>query len=99
MKNGITLIIASILLVLCVIQKETRYGASQNASVEKMYNSLPVGHKNGNILDAQYDDQFLTDSRTFEFASADTMTKAEPTARLANQRLLNISANSKMLNY
>ncbi|WP_353722619.1 hypothetical protein [Dyadobacter sp. 676] len=99
MKNGITLIIASVLLLLCVMQKEARYGTAQHESVEKMYNASPVGTAQGKSSGSQYADQLLTDSQSFEFASADTTLKAEPTARLANQRLLHISANSKMLNY
>ncbi len=98
MKNGITLIIASILLVLCVMQKAARYGVAQHASVEKMYNYSSVDRKDL-IRESQTSDELLTDSQTFEFASADSSSKSEPTARLVNQRLLNISANSKMLNY
>jgi len=98
MKNGITLLIASVLLVLCVMQKEARYGPGQHAGVEKMYNSSPISPKNGTNLERQYNDELLTDSQTFEFASVDSL-KSEPTARLANQRLLHISAGSKLLKY
>jgi len=98
MKNGITLIIALVLLALCVMQKEARYGTAQHESVEKMYNSSPFSAKSGAATESQYSDELLTDSQTFEFASADSL-KSEPTARLANQRLLNISSASKMLNY
>jgi len=98
MKNGITLLIASVLLILCVMQKEARYGTDQNVSVEKIYNSAPASPKNGNVSGSQYADDLLTDSKTFEFTSADSL-KSEPAARLVNQRLLHISANSKLLNY
>lgn len=97
MKNRITLLIASVLLILCVVQKEARYGMAQHESVEKIYNSSSTGAKTV-ISESQYDGELLTDSQSFEFASADSL-KSEPTARLANQRLLNISAGSKMLNY
>lgn len=97
MKNRITLLIASVLLILCVVQKEARYGMAQHESVEKIYNSSSTGTKTV-ISESQYDGELLTDSQSFEFASADSL-KSEPTARLANQRLLNISAGSKMLNY
>jgi len=96
MKNRITLLIASVLLILCVVQKETRYGVDQHESVEKMYNSSP-GTKTV-IPESQYGGDLLTDSQSFEFASADSL-NSEPAARLANQRLLNISAGSKLLNY
>ncbi|MCF0072622.1 hypothetical protein LZD49_19230 [Dyadobacter sp. CY261] len=99
MKNGITLLIASVLLVLCVMQKQARYGGVQGESVEKMYNSSPIAQKGTPILDAPAADDLLTDSRTFEFASADSTSSSEPTAGIANQRLLHISASSKMLNY
>lgn len=98
MKNGITLLIASVLLVLCVMQKEARYGTAQHDSVEKMYNSSPIAPKDGGTSAPEYADQLLTDSQTFEFASADSL-KSETTARLANQRLLHISASTKLLNY
>ena len=98
MKNRITLLTASVLLVLCVIQKEARYGSAQRTGVEKMYNSSPLSPKNGTISEPQYHDELLTDSQTFEFASADSL-KSEPTARLVNQRLLQISAGTKLLNY
>jgi hypothetical protein len=97
MKNRITLLIASVLLILCVVQKEARYGTAQHASVEKMYNSSSSGTKTV-VSGSQYDGELLTDSQSFEFASVDSL-KSEPTARLANQRLLNISTGSKMLNY
>ena len=87
MKNGITLLIASVLLILCVVQKEARYGTAQHESVEKMYNYPSADTKIA-----------ISDSRSFDFASVDSL-KSEPAARLANQRLLNISAGSKMLNY
>jgi hypothetical protein len=98
MKNKITLLIASVLLVLCVIQKEARYGTAQHEGVEKMYNFSPLDPDERTASAPQYGDQLLTDSQTFEFASADS-TKSASTARLANQRLLHISAGSKLLNY
>lgn len=98
MKNGITLLIASVLLVLCVVQKETRYGTAPHDGVEKMYNSSPLAPKDGGISEPRYAHQSLTDSQTFEFASADSL-KTESTARLANQRLLHMTAGSKLLNY
>lgn len=96
MKNKITLLTASVLLVLCVIQKEARYGTAQPTGVEKMYNPSPLAPKDGGTSAPEYAE--LTDSQTFEFASADSL-KSEPTARLVNQRLLQISAGSKLLNY
>lgn len=99
MKNKITLLIASVLLVLCVMQKESRYGATKGESVEKMYNFSPIGQNNDKTQEPQFGDQLLTDSQTFEFASADTVSKKEISARLVNQRLLNISSGGKILNY
>lgn len=98
MKNGITLLIASILLVLCIVQKEARYGTAGHARVEKMYKSAQLAPKDGRVSDTRYANQLLTDSQTFEFASADS-SKTNGTARLANQRLLHISASNKLLNY
>ncbi|SDG02178.1 hypothetical protein SAMN04487996_114157 [Dyadobacter soli] len=98
MKNRITLLIASVLLVLCVIQKEARYGTAQTDSVEKLYKSSPIAPKDGGTSEPQYADELLTDSQTFEFATADSL-KSQPAARLVNQRLLQISAGSKLLNY
>lgn len=99
MKNGITLLIASVLLILCVMQKEARYGSSVHNSVEKIYKSSSISGKNNRILMNSARRELLTDSRTFKFASMDTTSNAAPATRLVNQRLLNISANSKMLNY
>ncbi|WP_019945973.1 hypothetical protein [Dyadobacter beijingensis] len=81
------------------MQKEARYGTSQRGNVEKIYNSTSDAQKNGQAPEVPAGDQLLTDSQTFEFASADTTSKNEPAARLVNQRLLHISANSKLLNY
>jgi hypothetical protein len=97
MKNRIKLLVASVLLILCVVQKEARYGMAQHESVEKMYNFPSPGTKTV-VPESQYGGDLLTDAQSFEFASADSL-KSEPAARLANQRLLNISAGSKMLNY
>ena len=97
MKNRITLLIASVLLVLCVIQKEARYGTAQYDSVEKLYKSPPLAPKDGGTSDPRYAHESLTDSQTFEFASADSL-HLKSTARLASQRLSNIPA-AKMLNY
>ncbi len=98
MKNRITLLIASVLLVLCIAQKEARYGMAKHDNVEKLYKSEPVATKDGGISALRYADQRLTDSQTFEFASADSL-KTNATARMANQRLLHISASNKLLNY
>jgi hypothetical protein len=87
MKNRLTLLIASILLILCVIQKEARYGSAKDEGVEKMSNFSPIGPSDGEVIG-------------MEFASADTATaRISGSARLANQNLLNISAGSKLLNY
>ncbi|MGV3603829.1 MAG: hypothetical protein ACO1N1_21600 [Dyadobacter fermentans] len=99
MKNGITLLIASFLLALCILQKEARYGTATQGSVEKTYSSSPMSAKRGTISETPYSEELLTDSQTFEFVSADTTSNSQPASRLANQRLLQISANSKMLNY
>nr|WP_295929624.1 hypothetical protein [uncultured Dyadobacter sp.] len=99
MKNRVTLLIASVLLVLCVIQKESRYGAAKGESVEKMYNFSPASQNSGRMQEPQFGNDLLTDSQTFEFASADTISKKEISARVVNPRLLNISASGKMLNY
>ncbi|GGH54794.1 hypothetical protein GCM10007423_61660 [Dyadobacter endophyticus] len=95
MKNGITLLVASVLLVLCVVQKEARYGTAQYKSVEKMYN-YPSPDTKIAISESRYEGELLSDVQRFEFADS---LKSEPTARIANQRLLNIAAGSKMLNY
>ena len=87
MKNRLTLLIASILLILCVIQKEARYGSAKEEGVEKMSNFSPIGPSKGEVIG-------------MEFASADTTSaQISSSARLANQSLLNISAGSKLLNY
>lgn len=99
MKNGIILLIASVLLVLCVVQKETRYGVAQRGSVDKIYNSTMTSQQNDRAMEVPASDELLTDSKSFEFTRADSAMGTEPTARLVNQRLLNISANSKLLNY
>ena len=98
MKNGITLLIASILLVLCVMQKEARYGTPQYDSVEKLYKSPSLAPKDGGTSDPRYAQESLTNSKTVEFASADSL-HLKSTARLANQRLMSIPVASKMLNY
>lgn len=97
MKNGITLLVASVLLVLCVVQKEARYGTAQFRSVEKMYN-YPSPDTKIAVSESQYGGELLGDAQRFEFASTDTL-KSGRTARIANQRLLNIASGSKLLNY
>jgi hypothetical protein len=82
MKNKHTLLIATILLVLCVIQKEARYKAMTGGNVEKIYNA-PSIDKNGGL---------------FNFASVDSTSEAMSSAKLLNNNLLNISASSKILN-
>lgn len=99
MKNSVTLLIASALLVLCVIQKESRYGAVKGESVEKMYNFSPASQHSGRMQEPQFGNDHLTDSQAFEFASADTVSKKEISVQLVNPKLLNISASGKMLNY
>lgn len=104
MKNKHTLLIATILLALCVIQKEARYKAMTGGNVEKIYNTaLPdkVGELTENTDSKFKEDQELKISSgraLFDFASLDSTSGAVSSAKLLNNNLLNISAGSKMLN-
>ncbi|MCE7068268.1 hypothetical protein [Dyadobacter sp. CY326] len=103
MKNKHTLLIATLLLVLCVIQKEARYKAMTGGNVEKIYNS-PEVDKNGALADEQIarsseGRQMKISSRKdlFDFASLDSTSQSMSSAKLLNNSLLNISS-TKMLN-
>jgi hypothetical protein len=103
MKNHRTLIIASFLLILCVLQKEARYKAIRSGSVEKMYN-FPSENLSGstladkNVKMTGREAYALKNTQLFEFASVDSTSKAA-TAKLINQNLLNISSGNKILGF
>jgi hypothetical protein len=103
MKNQRTLLIASFLLILCVLQKEARYKTIRSGSVEKIYNfpsenlsSSTLTHKNIKVNGREA--HALQNTQLFEFASADSTSK-NASAKLLNQNLLNISSGSKILGF
>jgi hypothetical protein len=103
MKNKHTLLIATFLLVLCVIQKEARYKAMTGGNVEKIYNA-PSVDQNGELADVQtakFSDvqasKVSSKENLFDFASLDSTSQSMSSTKLLNNSLLNISAG-KMLN-
>jgi len=104
MKNKHTLLVATILLALCVMQKEARYKAMTGGNVEKIYNTaLPdkVDELAENTdLKIKEGQEFKVSSgkALFDFASLDSTAGAMSSAKLLNNNLLNISSGSKMLN-
>jgi predicted nucleic acid binding AN1-type Zn finger protein len=103
MKNKPTLIVASLLLLLCVLQKESRYNALRNDSVEKMYNSPSDNSSVISLTEKSKskkpDENYaLKNTHLFEFASADSASANTATSsKLMNQNLLNISSGNKLL--
>jgi hypothetical protein len=103
MKNHRTLLIASFLLILCVLQKEARYKATRSGSVEKMSN-FSSENLSGSILIkknvkmAGRENHALKNTQLFEFASVDS-TSNTATAKLINQNLLNISSGNKIIGF
>lgn len=104
MKNHLTLIIASFLLVLCVLEKQASDKASKNVNVENMYNfpdknlnRSPISDQN-TIEQTKEGNSLYDPSPLFQFASIDSSSQNSP-AKVMNQNLLNISAGNKILNY
>jgi len=103
MKNQRTLIIASILLILCVFEKQARYKAVRGVTVEKMYNipersepTVPVYSQNE--LKTPGDSKSLYNpAQMFELVSADTT--YSNSLRSADGQLLNISSAEKLSSY
>jgi hypothetical protein len=103
MKNHLTLIIASLLLILCVVEKQASYKADKMLNVENMYN-FPVKDNNFNPTADQNNIEVLSEQKSlynlsplFQFASVDT-TFQSSYAKVASQHLLQISDNSEILN-
>jgi len=101
MKNKHTLLIATFLLGLCVLQKEARYKAMTGGNVEKMYN-IPSIDKSGELANGQNaktnEVTILSKTDLFDFASLDSSSQSVSSVKLMNNSLLNISSGSKMLN-
>ncbi|WAC11083.1 hypothetical protein [Dyadobacter pollutisoli] len=103
MKNYRTLLIASFLLILCVLQKEARYKTIRSGGVEKMHNFPSENLSNSTFADKNIkvsgrEANALQNTQLFEFASADSTSKTT-SARLLNQNLLNISSGGKILGF
>jgi hypothetical protein len=103
MKNHRTLLIASFLLILCVLQKEARYNAIRSGSVEKMSNFSSENFSGSVLSDNDVkmtgrESYTLKNTQLSEFASVDSTSKTA-TANLLNQNLLNISSGNKILGF
>ncbi|KQS32610.1 hypothetical protein [Dyadobacter sp. Leaf189] len=104
MKNQRILLIASILLVLCVFEKQARYKALRSASVEKMYNVPDRNGVNTPIFDQERVEVSSGDKRLydpadiFEFASADSTLEAS-SVKFSDRNMLNMTADNKLLKY
>lgn len=103
MKNQRTLIIASFLLVLCVLEKEASSKAEKSGSVENVYNT-PYKGENDRLTSTQIsgesDDEnnlLYNPAHLFEFASVDSTSKSGGSSKSMNHTLLNISAGNKFL--
>lgn len=104
MKNKHTLLIATFLLGLCVVQKEARYKAMTGGNVEKMYN-IPSIDRSGELAtgenpktNAADEVTILSKTDLFDFASLDSSSQSVSSVKLMNNSLLNISSGTKMLN-
>ncbi|QRR02829.1 hypothetical protein [Dyadobacter sandarakinus] len=105
MKNRITLVIASLLLGLCIMQKEARNKAIVNINVEKVYDlptdggrlagaSAPFVRKRN---DQNGEKTAAIVSVEQEIASLDSATRVDEGSRLLNHNLLNIATTGKVL--
>ncbi|MCF2489544.1 hypothetical protein [Dyadobacter sp. CY347] len=104
MKNKHTLLIATFLLGLCVLQKEARYKAMTGGTVEKMYN-IPLIDRSGELANEELSKTsqtqevtILSKSDLFDFTSLDSASQSVSSVKLMNSNLLNISSGTKMLN-
>jgi len=104
MKNKHTLLIATFLLGLCVLQKEARYKTMTGGNVDKMYN-IPSINRSGELVNQENlktngTDEVTILSKTdlFDFASLDSSSQSVSSVKLMNNSLLNISSGTKMLN-
>ena len=100
MKNKHTLLIATFLLGLCVLQKEARYKAMTGGNVEKMYN-IPSIDKSSELADQKNlkasEVTILSNTDLFDFASLDSSSQSVSSVKMMNNSLLNISSGTKML--
>ena len=104
MKNKHTLLVSTLLLILCVIQKEARYNTLTGVNVEKMYN-LPYSEQNGGFDEETASDiqenqlvKFPSRADLLDLASVDSTSQKVNSVKLLNNSLLNITSGSKMLN-
>jgi hypothetical protein len=104
MKNQRILLIASILLVLCVFEKQARNKALRSASVEKMYNIPQRDEANAPEFTQERakvssgDKSLYDPADIFEFASADSTLEAS-SVKFSDRSMLNIASESKLLKY
>ena len=104
MKNQRILLIASILLVLCVFEKQARNKALRSVSVEKMYNVPQRDAANAPDFTQEQatvssGDKLLYDpADIFEFASADSTLEAS-SVKFSDRSMLNLVPDSKLLKY
>ena len=103
MKNKHTLLIATFLLGLCVLQKEARYKAMTGGNVEKMYN-IPSIDRSGELANQELSNSrqaqevtILSKSDLFDFTSLDSSSQSVSSVKMMNNSLLNISSGTKML--
>lgn len=103
MKNQLTLIIATFLLILCVFEKQASIKALRRANVEKMYNFPAKSIGNGLLntpIEAEMQDENIplyNPASLYEFASLDSTSGVQKSVRLLDQSPLNISFSSKMI--
>jgi hypothetical protein len=105
MKNLRILAIASLLLVLCVFEKEARNKAIRAGNVEKIYNILqsnenidPISTQNGSEI-TEGTKPLYNPSSTFRFVSIDTTSNVSGSSKLLTQNLPELSREDKMASY
>ncbi|NIJ56042.1 hypothetical protein [Dyadobacter arcticus] len=104
MKNHLTLVVASFLLILCVLERQASDKAVKNVNVENMFN-FPNKNFGNDQLASQMDFGREKDVKSlynpaplFELTSLDSISNTGQ-MKLVKQNLLNIASGSKMLNY
>ncbi|TLV00015.1 hypothetical protein [Dyadobacter luticola] len=104
MKNHLTLIVASLLLILCVVEKHASYKAEKNVNVENMYN-FPDKNINNSSTSNESDGELMGKTKSlydpaqlFQFASMDTTSRVA-SEKVNNQNLLNIPQANRTANF
>jgi hypothetical protein len=103
MKNHITLVIASLLLILCVVEKEASVKDNRKESVEKMYN-IPTPFRGNSIIAAPFEInsensafQLYNPAPYLELASIDSTSASKRSSKTLGPGMLGVSTITKVL--